>query len=64
MEEIVRGAKNVDFFTFIFDKSKVDPSLEWVIKLRKAVDKLDPKRWDYVVVDNTLVVIMYYIMKH
>ena len=64
MEEIVRAGKNVDFFTFIFDKSKVDPSLEWVIRLRKAVDNLDPKRWDYVVVDNTLAVIMYYIMKH
>ncbi|KAL5478073.1 hypothetical protein EMCRGX_G024951, partial [Ephydatia muelleri] len=64
LEEIVRAGKNVDFFTFIFDKSKVDPSLEWVIRLRKAVDNLDPKRWDYVVVDNTLAVIMYYIMKH
>ena len=64
MEEIVRAGKNVNIFSFIFEMSKNNPSLEWIINLRKAVDKLDPKQWDFVVVDNTLVVIMYYIMKH
>lgn len=63
MENIVRMGKNIDLVTFIYGASKSDPMMQPIVNLRKAVDELNPNQWDYVVVDNTIVVIMYYIMK-
>ena len=61
MEDIVRRGKNVNVLSFL--ASKDDPFLQWLVNTRKAVDRLDPSRWDYVVVDSAAVPIMYYVMK-
>ena len=38
-------------------------SVNYLIPLRKAVDELDPKEWDYVVADNAAVTILHYIAR-
>ena len=58
--------KDMSYATFLYrvlgddERQKWD---KWLVMLRKGVDRLDPKDWDYVVVDNVATVIMYYIMK-
>ena len=58
--------KDMGYATFLYrllgddERQKWD---QWLVMLRKGVDGLDPKDWDYVVVDNVATVIMYYIIK-
>ena len=35
----------------------------YLVMLRKGVDRLNPREWDYIVADNAAVFIMYYIMQ-
>ena len=67
MEVIVKLGTNASVFTVLNRIFRSDPppvdSMQWVAMLRKGVDGLNPKEWDYVVVDNVATVIMYYIMK-
>ena len=61
------GLKNVtSLFMFLYNMSKTlrESSHEnYLIPLRKAVDKLNSSDWDFIVADNVAVTILHYIMK-
>ena len=63
----MNGLKNVtSSLMFLYNASKTLKELSYdnfLIPLRKGVDKLNSSEWDFIVVDNVAVTILHYIMK-
>ena len=56
---------NSNWITLIYNVSKALnlSSENYMITLRKTIDKLDPSEWDFVITDAPIVTVMHYIMK-
>lgn len=64
-----RMGKNVNLFKLLYrgqqarNEEEDENKFDFLVMLRKGVDRLNPQEWDYVVADNAAVSIMYYIMQ-
>ena len=69
LASLSRMGKNVNVVKLLYrgqqakNKEEDESEYNYLVMLRKGVDRLNPLEWDYVVADNAAVFIMYYIMQ-